>query len=88
MMYKNARMNPIQIYASFSLLFSIKIHDLTELRDMYAIINLDDENKGIVLAEASWYFVVIIVKTLYALHSCGRNKINTFPECPKIVSLL
>ncbi|ERE89257.1 putative fizzy-related protein isoform 1 [Cricetulus griseus] len=25
----------------------IKIHDLTELRDMYAIINLDDENKAV-----------------------------------------
>ncbi|KAL6032112.1 hypothetical protein STEG23_011067, partial [Scotinomys teguina] len=30
----------------------IKIHDLTELRDMYAIINLDDENKG--LGTLSW----------------------------------
>ena len=61
-MYKNARMNPMQIYVLFSLLFSIKIHDLTELRDMYAIINLDDENKGIDLAEASSYFVIIVVK--------------------------
>lgn len=26
--------------------FSIKIHDLSDLREMYAIINLDDENKG------------------------------------------
>lgn len=26
--------------------FSIKIHDLTDMREMYAIINLDDENKG------------------------------------------
>ncbi|NWY71077.1 WDR19 protein, partial [Erithacus rubecula] len=25
----------------------IKIHDLTDLREMYAIINLDDENKGV-----------------------------------------
>ncbi|KAM7326335.1 hypothetical protein ACRRTK_014813 [Alexandromys fortis] len=30
----------------------VKIHDLTELRDMYAIINLDDENKG--LDTLSW----------------------------------
>nr|XP_045017612.1 WD repeat-containing protein 19 isoform X2 [Jaculus jaculus] len=30
----------------------IKIHDLAELRDMYAIINLDDENKG--LGTLSW----------------------------------
>lgn len=51
-MYKKARMSPVQIYAPFSLLFSIKIHDLTELRDMYAIINLDDENKG--LGTLSW----------------------------------
>lgn len=28
------------------LFFSIKIHDLSDLREMYAIINLDDENKG------------------------------------------
>lgn len=26
--------------------FSIKIHDLADMREMYAIINLDDENKG------------------------------------------
>nr|KAF6432724.1 WD repeat domain 19 [Rousettus aegyptiacus] len=30
----------------------IKIHDLAELKDMYAIINLDDENKG--LGTLSW----------------------------------
>ncbi|XP_068924476.1 WD repeat-containing protein 19 isoform X2 [Petaurus breviceps papuanus] len=30
----------------------IKIHDLSELKDMYAIINLDDENKG--LGSLSW----------------------------------
>ncbi|XP_022361796.1 WD repeat-containing protein 19 isoform X2 [Enhydra lutris kenyoni] len=30
----------------------IKIHDLAELKDMYAIINLDDENKG--LGALSW----------------------------------
>ncbi|XP_037685531.1 WD repeat-containing protein 19 isoform X2 [Choloepus didactylus] len=30
----------------------IKIHDLAELKDMYAIINLDDENKG--LSTLSW----------------------------------
>ncbi|XP_005392043.1 PREDICTED: WD repeat-containing protein 19 [Chinchilla lanigera] len=30
----------------------IKIHDLSELRDMYAIVNLDDENKG--LGTLSW----------------------------------
>ncbi|XP_053314341.1 WD repeat-containing protein 19 [Spea bombifrons] len=30
----------------------IKIHDLTELKDMYAIINLDDETKG--LDKLSW----------------------------------
>ncbi|XP_054993579.1 WD repeat-containing protein 19 isoform X2 [Sorex araneus] len=30
----------------------IKIHDLSELKDMYAIINLDDENKG--LGTLSW----------------------------------
>uniref|UniRef100_A0A8D2BEM5 WD repeat domain 19 n=1 Tax=Sciurus vulgaris TaxID=55149 RepID=A0A8D2BEM5_SCIVU len=30
----------------------IKIHDLAELKDMYAIVNLDDENKG--LGTLSW----------------------------------
>ncbi|EGW09992.1 WD repeat-containing protein 19, partial [Cricetulus griseus] len=40
----------------------IKIHDLTELRDMYAIINLDDENKGIDLAKADWYFVIAVME--------------------------
>ncbi|XP_004642695.2 WD repeat-containing protein 19 isoform X2 [Octodon degus] len=30
----------------------IKIHDLSELRDLYAIVNLDDENKG--LGTLSW----------------------------------
>ncbi|KAJ8271702.1 hypothetical protein COCON_G00105610 [Conger conger] len=30
----------------------IKIHDLTELKDMYAIVNLDDETKG--LDQLSW----------------------------------
>lgn len=29
--------------------FSIKIHDLSDLRKMYAIINLDDENKGMLV---------------------------------------
>lgn len=44
------------------LLSSIKIHDLTELRDMYAIINLDDENKGIDLARAHWHFVTAVME--------------------------
>lgn len=39
------------IYIFFSF-FSIKIHDLAELKDMYAIINLDDENKGTDFSEA------------------------------------
>lgn len=29
--------------------FSIKIHDLSDLIKMYAIINLDDENKGMLV---------------------------------------
>lgn len=33
----------------FYLCFSIKIHDLSDLREMYAIINLDDENKGMLI---------------------------------------
>lgn len=80
--YKKARMRPVQIYAPFSLLFSIKIHDLTELRDMYAIINLDDENKGIDLAEASWYFVVVVGKNHDSCVLCilvEGIKIKTFP---------
>lgn len=38
---------------------SIKIHDLSDLREMYAIINLDDENKGMLnsplLEELNFY---------------------------------
>lgn len=38
--------------------FSIKIHDLAELKDMYAIINLDDENKGTGFSEAIQHFLI------------------------------
>uniref|UniRef100_A0A8C5X1D6 WD repeat-containing protein 19 n=1 Tax=Malurus cyaneus samueli TaxID=2593467 RepID=A0A8C5X1D6_9PASS len=32
----------------------IKIHDLTDMKEMYAIINLDDENKGMLTFSMAW----------------------------------
>ncbi|KAK7804588.1 hypothetical protein U0070_015428, partial [Myodes glareolus] len=55
--YLNEPDNPVdlefqQAYGNIVCYSCVKIHDLTELRDMYAIINLDDENKG--LGTLSW----------------------------------
>lgn len=56
----------------FFLFFSIKIHDLAELKDMYAIINLDDEHKGITFSEVNWHLIIlgrVMCLLMYGLHS-------------------
>lgn len=80
---KNARMKPNKNRYSFSFIFSVKIHDLTELRDMYAIINLDDENKGIDLGKADLYFVIVVTENNDCCMICiliGRIKLTPFCE--------
>lgn len=56
---------------------------MTELRDMYAIINLDDENKGIDLAKADWYFVIAVMENNDCCMVCiliGGLKLTSFCE--------
>lgn len=76
-------MKPNKNRCSFFFTFSVKIHDLTELRDMYAIINLDDENKGIDLGKADLYFVIVVMENNNCCMICiliGRIKLTPFPR--------
>lgn len=78
-------MKPNKNRWSFFFTFSVKIHDLTELRDMYAIINLDDENKGMGLGKVDLYFVIVVMENNDCCVICiliGRIKLTPFREAP------
>lgn len=53
------------------LYFSIKIHDLSDLSEMYAIINLEDENKGMAASQVIKIKLILFELTLY-LYMTGR----------------
>ena len=59
---------------------------MAELKDMYAIVNLDDEHKGIDFSEANWHLIILVKSNVFVnvwfAFIVGGSKLTPFTRIP------